>query len=598
MIVAVKTLNQRLTLFLLLPVALLLFLTGFAGYIFARKVLLDEWKEAAVLKLQRAAHYIDMRLNRPIELINMFHSTGEYQGDPAAIQQWLLDQLRAVEGVSKVDLDWMGEAPESMPMGMRGFQMMGSGHMMRFHRGIISQVTSPRYDADAGEQIVSLISDLKNESGLTLGKLKVSIRFGYLMQDIKKLGWWQSDLACLVDDSGKYIAHTEPWTIKGHQLGETGDAFELAVLANMKGKQDGTVLGAGHPPEIVAGFCRINRASWVLLLFAPGEKILAPIIKFRLYYAVAGLISIIVIVVLVRFISGRMVRAVKEISRAAEGVARRDYGSPLPPRGDDEMGQLIRSFNKMVEGLKERDFIESTFGRYVDQEIARELLKRPEAARLGGQKRQVSILISDLRNFTPLSESLSPEQTIHLLNHYFSHMIDAVQRHKGIIVDFFGDSLLVFFDPMENDLAVSAHRALSCGLDMQKELLQHNKDNEAQGLPELEMGIGLNVGEVVVGNIGSTTRTKYGIVGSAVNMTHRIQAVATAGEVVLSQSAYELLAERVSVISQYPVMLKGIRDPVNVYVIKASEPQPSISSSHKGLCLQGNSKEKRPLSHD
>ena len=131
---------------------------------------------------------------------------------------------------------------------------------------------------------------------------------------------------------------------------------------------------------------------------------------------------------------------------------------------------------------------------------------------------------------------------------------------------------------MENDVAVSAYRALSCSLEMQRELLEHNKENRTRGLPELEMGIGLHVGEVVVGNIGSATRTKYGIVGSAVNVTHRIQAVATAGEIVLSASAYDLLAEHVSVSSQYPVMLKGIQQPVKVYVIKASEPQPSISS--------------------
>ncbi len=576
---AVKSLNQCLTLFLLLPVALLLFLTGVAGYMLARNVLLDEWREAAVLKLQRAAHYIDMRLNQPIEIINMFHNTGEYRGDPAAIQEWLLDQLRAMEGVSKVDLEWTGGKPESMPMGMGGSGMMGAGRMMmHFHRGTISQVTSPRYDAEAGEQTVTLISDLKDESGSTVGRLKVSLRFEYLMQDIKKLGWWQSDSACLVDDSGKYIAHTEPWTMGNHQLGETKDPFESALLENMKGKQDGTVLGPGHPPEIVGGFCRINRAPWVLLLFAPGSKILAPIIKFRLYYAIAGLISIIFIVILIRFISGRMVGTIQEISRAAENVAKGNYGSPLPARGEDEMGQLTRSFNRMVEGLKERDFIQNTFGRYVDQEIARELLKRPEAARLGGQKRQVAILVSDLRNFTPLSESLTPEQTIHLLNRYFSRMIETVQRHKGIIVDFFGDSLLVFFDPMENDVAPSAHQALECSLEMQRELFLHNKDNGAQGLPQLEMGIGLHVGEVVVGNIGSATRTKYGIVGSAVNVTHRIQAVATAGEVVLSEAAYGLLGEGLSVSSQHSVKLKGIQSPVNVYVINVPEPPPSIPS--------------------
>ena len=575
---AVKSLNQRLTLFLLLPVALLLFLTGVTGYVLARRVLLDEWKEAAVLKLQRAAHYIDMRLNRPIEIIDMFQSTGQYQGDPAAIQEWILDQLKAVDGVSKVDLEWIGGEPQSMSMGMGRFHIMGSGQMMmRFQRGAISQVTSPRYDAEAGEQTVTIISDLKDESGSTLGRLKVTLRFAYLLQDIKKLGWWQSDLAFLVDDSGKFIAHAEAWKRVRHQLGETEDPFELAVLENMKEKQDGTVLGPGDPPQIVGGFCRINGAPWVLLLFAPGQKILAPIIKFRLYYGAAGLISILFIMILIRFISGRMVRTVQEISRAAEGVAKGNYGSPLAARGEDEIGQLIKSFNKMVEGLKERDFIESTFGRYVDREIARELLKRPEAARLGGQKRQVAILISDLRNFTPLSESLTPEQTIYLLNRYFSHMIDTVQRHKGIIVDFFGDSLLVFFDPMERDVSISAHRALDCSLEMQRELFRHNTENGDLGLPQLDMGIGLHVGEVVVGNIGSPARTKYGIVGSAVNVTSRIQTVATAGDVVLSEAAYGLLAESVTVSSQYTVRLKGIQQPVNVYVIKVSKSPPSVS---------------------
>src|SRR5512137_611332 len=100
----IKSLNQRLALFLLLPVALLLFLTGFVGFIFARKVLLDEWREVSILELQRAAHHIDMRLSRPIGILQMFHKTGDYQGGPV-IQTWLLDQLRTTEGVSRVDLE-------------------------------------------------------------------------------------------------------------------------------------------------------------------------------------------------------------------------------------------------------------------------------------------------------------------------------------------------------------------------------------------------------------------------------------------------------------------------------------------------------------
>jgi HAMP domain-containing protein len=207
------------------------------------------------------------------------------------------------------------------------------------------------------------------------------------------------------------------------------DPLELSVFKSMKEAHDGTVLGPGRPPHIVGGFCRLNSVPWVLLLFAPGEKVLEPMIKFRLYYGAAGLISILFILVLIRFISGRMVRTIREISGAADDVAKGNYGDPLQVKTRDEIGQLITSFNKMVEGLKERDFIGNTFGRYMDQEIAKELLSRPEAIRLGGEKREVAILMSDIRDFTPLSESLNPEGTIRIINHYFSHMIEVIHKN-------------------------------------------------------------------------------------------------------------------------------------------------------------------------
>ena len=208
----IKSLRQRLILFLLLPVASLLFIMGFVGFIFARATMLDEWREAAILKLQRAAHHMDMRLSRPIEWMEMFHKTGHYQGD-FTIQQWILDQLKDLEGVIKVDLQWVDDRPEPMTMMGRGSRMGRSG-MMHFHRARISEVTSPRYDTRTGEETVTLISDLKDESGRTVGRLKVSIRFSYLMQDITQLGWWQSDLTCLVDNSGRDLPHTKKPTTR------------------------------------------------------------------------------------------------------------------------------------------------------------------------------------------------------------------------------------------------------------------------------------------------------------------------------------------------------------------------------------------------
>ena len=562
----IRSLQQRLALFLLLPTALLLFGTGFIGFFYARGIMLSQWREAAILKLERAAHHVDMRLSQPIMRIKMFQKATDQQS-MFNVQQWIIDRLKELDGVSRVDLKDLGEnaLEMKMPAGRMG---MGTRGMMRFHRARISEVTSPVYDAQAGEETVSLISTLEDEDGTKVGELKVTMRFDYLMQDIRALGWWQSDLAYLVDNSGRYLAKSEA-TEKGHvRLGEDDDSLELAILGDMQEKPFGTILGPGHPPKKVGGFYRITQAPWTVVLFAPGEKVLEPIVKYRFYYAIAGTLCIALILLLIRYMGGKMVRSIGQISKAAEQVAGGDYGEALPVKTSDEIGQLTQSFNTMVQGLKERDFIRNTFGRYVDQEIARELMRRPEASRLGGEKREVAILMSDLRGFTPLSETLSPDVTIRMLNRYFSRTIETIQKHQGIIVDFFGDALLVFFDPLGGPVAPIINQSISCALEMQRIMEAFNTENRAEDLPELKMGIGLNAGEVVVGNIGSETRAKYGIVGSAVNVTQRIQSEAEGGEVVISEPVYRAAQDRLTIKKSFEAQLKGIQGNVKLYVVE------------------------------
>jgi class 3 adenylate cyclase len=560
----INKLQQRLFFFLLLPVALLLFLAGFLGFIFARNNMLDQWREAATLKLQRAAHHIDMRLNQRIFWIEMFQKTGDLHHE-GSYQEWILERIRELDGVVNVNLV---RVPGVQSRGMDRGMHMGRRSMMGSHGGSIAEVTPPMYDAEVGAKTVSLISYLEDENDRIVGNLLITILFDYLMQDIKELGWWQSDIACLIDKSGKYLAHTEAMMKTRKRLGETDDPLELAVLKENETKPFGTILGSGHPPNQVAGFYKITKAPWTIVLLAQGDKILAPIVKFLFYYVVAGILCVLLILLLIRFVVGNMVRSIKEISVAAEGVANGNYDSDISIRRHDEIGQLGMSFNTMVQGLKERDFISNTFGRYVDQEIAKELMNKPEAARLGGQKREVAILMSDIRNFTPLSENLSPEQIIGILNRYFSYLIDIITKYKGIIVDFFGDSVLVFFDPLEGPVKPVVANAIDCGLEMQGTMKKFNEEMSEENSPELQMGIGINAGEVVVGNIGSETRVKYGIVGSPVNITHRIQSVADGGDIVISESVYKYVKDAVRIKKAFTAPLKGINESTNLYIVE------------------------------
>jgi class 3 adenylate cyclase len=352
------------------------------------------------------------------------------------------------------------------------------------------------------------------------------------------------------------------------RMGETNDLVELAVMKSIREKSYGTILGPGYPPKMVSGFYKIKQAPWVIVMFAPGRDILAPIVNFRFYYAIAGSLCILFILVLIQFVGGRMVGQIGKISDAAKQVAKGDYVSPLPITSSDEIGQLKISFNSMVEGLKERDFIRDTFGRYMDPEIAREIMKRPEASTLGGNKRKVAILMSDIRGFTPVSETISPEETIRILNHYFSHMIEVIQNHKGVIVDFYGDGILVFFDPLDGPVKKEIKRAIQCGLEMQRSMALFNEEMKSKHLPELQTGIGVNVGEVVVGNIGSKTRAKYGIVGSAVNITHRIQAEAKGGEVIISDFAFGFLEKKLKIKQSFLAQLKGVDGKMNLHIVE------------------------------
>ncbi len=559
------TLRRKMALLILLPVGGLLLLTGWLGYFYARSIMLDQWREAAILKLQRAAHHIDMRLGRPLDRIEMLYEASPGR-TPPGVRQWLLEGIEGLEGVYAVEVSW--EEGESARRGPGpGHSGMGRGPMMDFHHGQIARITAPEYSARAGEEIVTLVSLFKDEADRTVGRLEVMVTFEHLIRDMSDLGWWQSDAVCIIDRSGRILARTSPMEEECTRLGESGDQLQLAVLRELETRDHGTILGQGHPPAQVAGFYKMARAPWALVIFAPGEEILAPIVRFRLYYAVAGALAVLVSLLLIRTVTGRVARSIGEVSRAAGDVAQGSYGRPLPVQADDEIGQLTRSFNAMVQGLKERDLIRNTFGRYMDEGVARELLKRPEATRLGGDKREVAILMSDIRGFTALAETLNPEGTLGILNLYFGHMIEVIKEYKGIIVDFFGDGVLAFFDPIEGPLGSAVDRAVRCAQDMESRMKEINGELGERNLPALETGIGVHAGPVVVGNIGSETRAKYGIVGSPVNLTSRIQAEAGPGEILLSDQAYRAAEPRPPEKKSFEVSVKGIGQPVRVHVL-------------------------------
>jgi adenylate cyclase len=223
-----------------------------------------------------------------------------------------------------------------------------------------------------------------------------------------------------------------------------------------------------------------------------------------------------------------------------------------------------------VELERHNQFIRKTFGRYLSKEVVESILATPEGLRLGGEKRTITILMSDLRGFSALSEKHDPEQVVAMLNSYLGEMAEIVTRYNGTIDEFIGDAILALFGApiaREDD----TDRAIACALQMQLAMKEVNARNREKGFPELEMGIALNTGECVVGNIGSQKRAKYGVVGSHVNLTGRIESYTVGGQILISRSTVEASETELDLGSPIELGAKGFKDPVTVYELRGME---------------------------
>ena len=210
--------------------------------------------------------------------------------------------------------------------------------------------------------------------------------------------------------------------------------------------------------------------------------------------------------------------------------------------------------------------IRQTFGRYLNDEVVANLLESPEGLKLGGQRRNITIFTSDLRGFTATSERLPAEEVIKIINLYLGYMADIITEYQGTIDEFMGDGILVLFGAptaREDD----ATRAIACAVAMQQAMEPVNQKMKEMGLPNLEMGIGINTGEVVVGNIGSEKRTKYGIVGKQVNLTYRIESYTIGGQIFISESTLKQAEPIVKIIGEREVKPKGVQEPITIYEV-------------------------------
>ncbi len=355
----IQTLQQRFVVYMLLPVAFLLCIMGAVGFLYARNAILKQWEEAAILKLQRAAHHVDMRLERPKEWVDLYLKLMEDDQRPMAGGIDILRELADSPGVVAVYRNGQ-RLSDAAGRDTHGFRSGGMGRMGAqmgramgpMGRGREFTVTEPHYNPDTDNRTVSLMTRAVSDNPEDDVEIEVVLDFDYLLQDMPFARWWRSQKTFLIDRAGHIFVSTTDTERK--QIGETGDPVEVETLAALQKSDSGTLRGKGRPPQEISGYYRLQEAPWYLAVFAPGEEILKPILRFRNYYFLTLGGFVLVILLLIRRVAGQVALSVNQLSVAAGDIARGRFDLALPERTGDEIGALTRSFNTMAAQLKER----------------------------------------------------------------------------------------------------------------------------------------------------------------------------------------------------------------------------------------------------
>ncbi len=568
-----KKLRTMFLLYILLPVILIFTITGLISFGVARKIVIEQLTDLGALSLKQASDEIDSSFGTGIDTLRVLTSS-------AALAGYSDDRLRKVfkeiKGRFPVQSIFMafsdGKFVSSLDLGsclpQKDFRFEPWYIEALDSDGVV--VTPPQKSLLPGDAAVTVACKVLEANGRLVGVLGYNVAlatFRRRLPKIRAITKYEGTVFSIFLRDGSYVMRSNKATI-GTTLGRSHDDLCIRMRRALgEDKKNWRSIGRIDGDYWWGGFQKSRYTDLFVALEIPLTAAVRPVLVLGGAFLLLGLAAVAVLSLVLSTMAHKIARPVNMLAEAAVKMSRGDYNQTLPVVSTDELGTLIQAFNTMVEGLKQRDFIRNTFGRYVTQEVADQLLESEDGLTMGGESREISMLISDLRGFTAQTASMDPEKVLHLLNRYLGKMVEILLDYRAIVDEIEGDGILAFFGapvPMDDHPL----RAVACAVAMQTAMDEINDLNERENLPRLEMGIGVNTGTVVVGNIGSERRTKYGAVGSEVNFTGRIESYTVGGQVLISEPTFTRVRELVTVGDVVHVELKGIQRMVRLYDIR------------------------------
>jgi class 3 adenylate cyclase len=397
----------------------------------------------------------------------------------------------------------------------------------------------------------------------------VALRFNIeegLSNLVKSTHFGESGYAVLVSGDARVLAHPDPKRM--HDDLSSYSAVQMAL--NGQHGSTTTVNKAGETRLFfyrpIKGPATVNPAWMVLLTEMSESEAEAPLGALRQKFLIGMGVLAIACLIIAQQLSLYIKRPLRELVEMVERIEQGDLTVHSRDFGKDTIGRLGSALNRMVHGLQERDKVKELFGRYVTTQVSEEVLKGQ--VDLGGETKRVTILFSDIRDFTTMSEKMTPNQVVSFLNDYFSEMVEAVFEQCGVLDKFMGDGMMAVFGSLGN-VPDHPRRAVMAALRMKALLAKINGVRNMSGKPPIQIGIGIHTDDVIVGNIGSRKRLEYTVIGDGVNTSSRVQGLNKefGTTILITETTYEAVKEIFECRPMPEAHLKGKTKPLQFYEV-------------------------------
>ena len=323
----------------------------------------------------------------------------------------------------------------------------------------------------------------------------------------------------------------------------------------------------------LGSYNHLDIGNFGVLSYVSENLVFSPVIKLRNRNLILLVLVLVTAVGIILNFSRTITVPILSLLKATKEIEKGHFGIKIKPLFKDEVGSLTESFEKMARGLGEREKIKDAFGRFVNKDIAEQVLKGEII--LGGEKKLAAISFTDLRGFTTFSENMKPEDVVNFLNDYFTAMVSCVEKNFGVVDKYIGDAIMAHWGCLGhkgNQNINETENAINSALMMRTSLYEFNTYNYTstnKKRPFASIGTGINTGDVISGQIGTENRLDYTIIGDAVNLASRVESLNKDFEtdIIITENSYNRVLSKYKVEQLPDTLVKGKEKPQILYAI-------------------------------